>query len=172
MGMYEDQLRRLKVSCESQTKYLKAESVLLTDETTKCTLELLNKIAFQDDFNHNLRMAYLDVLKAQTAIIRSRDLRTQPIGSINVSISGDEDATVRLGITRRTCSDGDKKVYIKSGELAKYHMERMEGSCSENLNDSDSSLYISPVSVIPKGIVKADESTTNDLFFPTPELSA
>mmetsp|Transcript_10888 Transcript_10888/g.18049 ORF Transcript_10888/g.18049 Transcript_10888/m.18049 type:complete len:280 (+) Transcript_10888:161-1000(+) len=176
LGIGEAQLRKMRYHNKREAASAKAESVVLTDESTSLTMDLVNKISCQDDHNHSLRFAYLEVMKSQSAIIRMLDLQTQPsIGSINVPISSgdDEDAYIRLDLTKRSSSKS-AGVFIKSGDLAKHYMEQFQASLefsdsnNLNFNDSNSSLYISPVSVIP--LRKLDSHQTADITFPAPSL--
>ena len=141
MYIAEDQLKHMNHSSAEQTMHIKAECAVLTDEAMHLTLDLVNKISAQDDENHNFRMAYLNVLKAQHAIIRMLDLLLQPsIGPINVPIAGDAGDFVRLGLARSR----EDQVLIKSGDLAKQHyMEPLEAPLEfgKEFNDSNSSLY-------------------------------
>lgn len=165
MGIAEAQLHRQKTSGNQLAMYLKAESVVLTDESTEIMFDLVNKVAKRDDFNHNFRMANLTVLKAQNAIIRMLDLQTQTsIGSIHLPICGEDGEVLELDLTRSS----EDRVCIHSGDLAKHYMQQMSAA-SLDFNDSNSSLYVSPVSVIPKKILEG--SRAPEACFPTPGLT-
>lgn len=178
LGISESQLRKMRSFSKKEASFGKSESVVLTNETTFLTMDLVNSISKQDDHNHTLRMAYFEVMKCQSSIIRMLDLQSQPsIGSLNLPISGgdnNDDSFIRLDLTRRSSSKSGG-VFIKSGDLAKHYMDQFEASMEfstgdpcNNFNDSNSSLYISPVSVIP--LKNLDRRQTVDMSLPPPSL--
>jgi hypothetical protein len=159
LWMTDEQLRLMKIASKELTIYIKAKCLALAEEATINTLHLMNRISAQDDANHKLKVGYLDVIKAQNAIIRRLDLLSQTsIGSINLPISGNDGTEgnfVKLDLSRT----GEDRVVIKSVDRAKHFMHQMESSVElrDDVNDCNNSiLYISPVSVIPK-----DETFSN-----------
>jgi hypothetical protein len=149
MCIADEQLGLMKKASDFQTRLMKAESLDLADRSTRDTLNLLNKISTQDDENHHIREAFLNVLKTQNAIIRRLDLQSQESrGTIDIPISGDEGENfVKLDLTRTA-----------EQRLSRHYMDQMEASMElgKDLYESSSSHYVSPVSVLPKTVIMPD----------------
>jgi hypothetical protein len=138
LGISDTQVQKIRSYSKREAKFGKAESVTLSDESTSLTLDLVNQISHQDDHNHTLRNAYLEVMKLQSGIIRTLDLQTQPsIGFI------------RIDCSRRSSFKSGRGVFIKSGDLQQIEAS-MEFSTADGDTDamsdssSNNSLYISP----------------------------